>query len=153
MFIYRVVKALQTGRVKFAIVGGYAVALHGAVRGTVDLDLVLEITPSNYKHAEAALNGAGLVSRLPVSAEQVCAFRGEYIKNKNLIAWSFWNPSNPAEVVDIIITDNLANFKTIGVKAGGLELPVISRADLIRMKRKSGRPQDLEDVKALEAMK
>lgn len=143
---------MKAGRVKFAIAGGYAVALHGAVRGTVDIDLVLEISPANYKSAEEALNGAGLVSRLPVNAEQVFAFRGEYIKNKNLIAWSFWNPANPAEVVDIIITDNLKNFKTTVVKAGGLELPVISRADLIRMKRKSGRPQDLEDVKALEAL-
>lgn len=143
---------MRTERVKFAIAGGYAVALHGAVRGTVDLDLVLEISPSNYKHAEKALNGAGLVSRLPVNAEQVCAFRREYINNKNLIAWSFWNPSNPAEAVDIIITDDLKNFKTIAIKAGRLELPVISRADLIRMKLKSGRPQDLEDVKALETL-
>ncbi|HBB67505.1 MAG: hypothetical protein A2X28_00905 [Elusimicrobia bacterium GWA2_56_46] len=152
MFIYRIVKALKAGRVKFAIAGGYAVALYGAVRGTVDLDLVLEISRDNYKSAEEALNGAGLVSRLPVNAEQIFAFRGEYIKNKNLIAWSFWNPANPAEAVDLIITDNLKNFKTTVVKAGGLELPLISRADLIRMKRKSGRQQDLEDVKALEAL-
>lgn len=153
MFVYNIVKALKAERVKFAIAGGYAVALHGAVRGTVDLDLVLEISPANYTRAEVALNGAGLVSRLPVNARQVCAFRGEYIKNKNLIAWNFWNPSNPAEVVDIIITDNLKDFKAATIKAGGLELPVISRADLIRMKRKSGRPQDLEDAKALEALK
>ncbi|HBW22141.1 MAG TPA: hypothetical protein DEF68_02035 [Elusimicrobia bacterium] len=143
---------MKAGRVKFAIAGGYAVALYGAVRGTVDLDLVLEISRDNYKSAEEALNGAGLVSRLPVNAEQIFAFRGEYIKNKNLIAWSFWNPANPAEAVDLIITDNLKNFKTTVVKAGGLELPLISRADLIRMKRKSGRQQDLEDVKALEAL-
>ena len=153
MFIYRITKALRAGRVKFAIAGGYAVALHGAVRGTVDLDLVLEISPGNYKRAELALNGTGLVSRLPVSAEQVCAFRGEYIKNRNLIAWSFWNPGNPAEIVDIIITDNLKSLKTTNIRAGDMELPVISRADLIRMKRKSGRPQDLEDVKALESLK
>jgi hypothetical protein len=152
MFIHRIVTAFRTGRVKFAIAGGYAVALHGAVRGTVDLDLVLEISASNYKSAEEALNRVGLVSRLPVNSEQVFAFRNEYIKNKNLVAWSFWNPSNPAEIVDIIITDNLKNFKIVVIKSGGIGLPVISRPDLIRMKRKSGRPQDIEDVRALEAL-
>jgi len=55
--------------------------------------------------------------------------------------------------VDIIITDNLKSFKIINIKCGGLELPVVSRADLMRMKRKSGRPQDLEDIKALEGLK
>ncbi|HBE89393.1 MAG TPA: hypothetical protein DDW67_09685 [Elusimicrobia bacterium] len=153
MFIYRIVKALKAGKVKFAIAGGYAVALHGAVRGTVDLDIVLEISPLNFGRAEKALKAAGLESRLPVTAEQVCSFREEYIKKRNLIGWSFWNPANPAELVDIIITEDLAGLDTVTVKAGGERLPVVSRPDLIKMKRRSGRPQDIEDAKALEALR
>jgi hypothetical protein len=40
MFILKVVKALNAYKVHYAVVGGYAVALHGAVRGTVDLDFL-----------------------------------------------------------------------------------------------------------------
>ena len=41
MFLIRLVRALDKHKVDYAIVGGYAVALHGAIRGTVDVDLVL----------------------------------------------------------------------------------------------------------------
>lgn len=37
-FLNQICHALQTNRVRYALVGGYAVALHGAVRGTVDVD-------------------------------------------------------------------------------------------------------------------
>jgi len=43
MFILRVIEALKGHRVAYAIVGGYAVALHGAVRGTVDIDIIVKL--------------------------------------------------------------------------------------------------------------
>ena len=43
-FLSRVSKALDAAGVRYALVGGYAVALHGAVRGTVDIDIVLRWT-------------------------------------------------------------------------------------------------------------
>lgn len=153
MFLYRVVKALQSHKVKYAIVGGYAVALHGAVRGTVDLDLILSLSRNQFIAAEAAFKKIGLECRLPITAGQVFDFREEYIKNKNLVAWSFYNPTNPSEIVDIILTHDLAKIKTQRIKSDGTDLHVISIADLIRMKEQSGRPQDLEDVKALKRLK
>ena len=58
MFILKVVKALNAYKVHYAVVGGYAVALHGAVRGTVDLDLIINLTKNSMINAEKALNGA-----------------------------------------------------------------------------------------------
>ena len=149
MLIDRVVTAFRQARVRFAIAGGHAVALHGAVRGTVDLDLVLALSRANFTAAEAALNGMGLESRLPLKAEEVFDFREEYIRNRNLIAWSFVNPADPMEIVDIILTEDLESIQVDMVPLGRLRLPVVAVADLIRMKEKSGRPQDIEDVKAL----
>jgi len=40
MLIEKVVKSLSRHHVKYILVGGYAVALHGAVRGTVDIDFL-----------------------------------------------------------------------------------------------------------------
>jgi hypothetical protein len=39
MFIETVSKALSDHNVSYAVVGGYAVALHGAVRGTIDVNI------------------------------------------------------------------------------------------------------------------
>ena len=41
MFLTRVTQALSDHQVPYAIVGGHAVALHGALRGTVDIDFVI----------------------------------------------------------------------------------------------------------------
>ena len=149
MFIERVVACLRQEGVRFAIAGGYAVALHGAVRGTVDVDLVLALFRKNLVAAESALNRMGLRSRLPLKAEEVFDFREEYIRNRNLIAWSFVNPADPTELVDIVLTEDLVAMQVDMIPAGRLRLPVIAVPDLIRMKEKSGRAQDIEDIQAL----
>ncbi len=149
MFLERVVSALRRARVRFAIAGGHAVALHGAVRGTLDVDLVLSLSRRNFTAVETALNGMGLQSRLPLKAEEVFDFREEYIRNRNLIAWSFVNPADPTELVDIILTEDLGTMQVDMIPVGGLRLPVVAVADLIRMKEMSGRAQDLEDIQAL----
>lgn len=152
MFLHEVVAALQKAEVPFAIAGGYAVALHGAVRGTLDVDIILRRSRNQFFAAESALKELGLASRLPVSGAEVFDFREEYIKNKNLVAWSFYDPKDPSRIVDIIITHDLAKLKVKKMKSGGLTLPVLAVPDLIAMKKISARPQDLEDIRALEEL-
>ncbi len=153
MWIEQLIDALERHGVKYAIVGGYALALHGVVRGTVDVDLVLKISRDNYRNAEKALAEIGLTSRLPVGADEVIDFRDEYISNKNMVAWNFRNPKDPTQDVDIIITQDLSAIKIDKFKVGQRILPVVSVRDLIKMKRKSGRPQDIQDIEALERLK
>ena len=148
----RICAALRDAGVRYAIVGGHAVALHGAVRGTIDIDLVLRWTRRTLIDAEAALNGIGLESRLPISAEDVYSFRDEYIENRNLIAWNFHNPDDPLEQVDIVINYDLSGKKTRRFELPTGPVEVLAVADLIAMKRASGRPQDVEDVRALERL-
>ena len=153
MFILTVIKSLNNHKVKYALVGGYAVSLHGAVRGTVDVDIVIQLTKTAFLNAEKAFTEIGLQSRLPVSAEDVYRFRDEYIKNKNLVAWSFYNPKNPSEILDVIITQDLKGMKTVTKEIAGTKLKLASINDLIHMKRQSNRKQDIEDIKALEKLK
>lgn len=152
MLLLDVVRALRSADVSFAIAGGYAVALHGAVRGTVDIDLVLKLTEANYVAAEAALVGLGLAPRLPVSARQVFQFRREYIDNRNLIAWSFCDPHDPTRLVDIIITYEGNRVPTKRVMVAGESVPVLAKSALIAMKEGTGRPQDEADVDALRRL-
>lgn len=150
MFIHDVCAALAKEKIPYAIVGGYAVALHGAMRGTIDIDIVIHWTLNHLQKVETVFKEMGLVSLLPINAKDLFHFKEEYIRNRHLIAWNFYDPKNPINQVDLIINYDLrkGSTKTITTLQG--KLKILSAKDLIAMKKASGRPQDLADVKALE---
>lgn len=151
-FLERVCDALQRAGVRYAVVGGHAVALHGAVRGTLDIDIALNWSRKSLRDAEQALEGLGLESRLPVSADEVFEFREEFMNKRNLVAWNFYNADDLSEQVDIVLPYDLKGRKTKRITVGNTELRVLSLNDLIEMKRESGRAQDMADAEALEKL-
>lgn len=152
MFLHKVCQQLDAVKIPYAVVGGYAVALHGAARGTFDVDIAIEWSLKNLAKVESALKELGLVSRLPIDADSVFHFKEEYVQKRNLIAWNFYNPRKPIEQVDIIITFDLKHHKVKTMQTHEGKVRVLAKDDLIEMKTKSGRQQDLEDVKALEEL-
>lgn len=152
MFIIRLAESFDKAGVDYAVVGGMAVALQGIARGTIDIDLAINLTRESFENAVKALEGLGLQSKLPIDAKTVFAFRNEYIERRNLIAWSFANPKAPHEVVDILLTQDRRKVKVNSISVAGYKIKVASIPDLIRMKTDSGRPQDLEDVRALKEL-
>jgi hypothetical protein len=149
-FLGRVCRSLEAREVRYAIVGGHAVALHGAIRGTLDIDIAIAWNLESVQRTEKALHDLGLTSRLPISAEDVFNFRNEYIEKRNLIAWNFFNPGNTIEQVDLVITYDLKGKRRKRLETADGPVQILGRQDLIEMKRASGRPQDLEDASALE---
>ncbi len=146
-------EALNINGVRYAIVGGHAVALHGAVRGTVDYDFVINWNLKNLQKAEQALLKLGLVSRHPLSSIDIFNFKDEYVKNKNMIAWNFYDPTNPLSQVDIVITYDLKGRKIKNINFKNIKISIINIDDLISMKVKANREQDKEDVKALKKIR
>ncbi len=149
----KVCLAFKEHKVAYGIVGGYAVALHGVFRGTIDVDAIIEHSQAQFERCEKALKSIGLTPRLPVTAKEVFQFRKEYIEKRNMIAWSFINKNSPLEIVDIIITHDLSKCNTVSLKIDNFKVVVLSRDDLINMKSSSDRPQDREDVKLLRELK
>ena len=149
MKLSELVKALKKEKINYMIVGGYAVNFHGYSRNTVDIDLIIKFTLANLKKIEKLLQQMGMVSRLPIDAVSLYNFRDEYIKNRNLIAWNFYNENDPTDQIDILINHDVSDFKSEKFRVGQLELKVISKEDLIRMKKKAGRDKDLLDIKEL----
>ncbi len=152
MFILSLAKTLDAHQVDYAIVGGYAIALHGAVRGTIDVDLVINFSERDFIKAETVFKELGLESKLPLSAKQVFHFREEYIQNRNLIAWSFYSQKNPLHSVDVIITKDRRKIQVKEIPLGDVKLKIASIPDLIAMKSNTGRAQDRADVKALKEL-
>ncbi|MFL5493315.1 MAG: DUF6036 family nucleotidyltransferase, partial [Gemmatimonadales bacterium] len=52
-----VCRLLNAAGVRYVIVGGFALALHGAIRATKDVDVLIEPTLDNARRALEALEG------------------------------------------------------------------------------------------------
>lgn len=63
----RVLGALERAGVRYLVVGGVAVVLHGYLRTTADLDLVVGLEPENVRRAVGAFRDLGFEPRVPVA--------------------------------------------------------------------------------------
>ena len=73
-FVEKICRALDDAGVRFALVGGYAVALHGVPRGTIDVNLALRWTLEDLVRAgEIAMSRTG-------GPKVVQRFSDEYIE-------------------------------------------------------------------------
>ena len=83
--------------------------------------------------------------------------REEWLQKKHMRAFSLVDPSNPMRVVDLLLKpevpfeDLLA--RSLEALVGDTPVRVASLDDLITLKRHAGRPQDIADIEALEAIR
>jgi hypothetical protein len=156
--LLRVFSALEQARVRYLVVGGVAVVLHGHLRVTADLDLVVDLEPSNARSAVHALEQIGYRPRAPVPFAQFAdaSARQALIDDKGLIVFSLWSPTSPGTEVDLFAKEPFAFAETytraVRVELEGIIVPVIGLPDLIALKRAAGRSKDLEDAQALTAI-
>lgn len=152
MFLIQLIDTLEEEKINYCLVGGYALALQGLVRATVDVDIVISLDLKSLEKVESALKKINLESRIPVRAKDIYQFREEYIKNKNLVAWSFINPINPTEQLDILIIYDLKDIKSQQIKALNRKIKVATLESLLKLKSNAGRPQDLLDIQKIEEL-
>lgn len=157
--IEKVVAALERAGVHYMIVGGVAVVLHGHLRTTADLDLVVRLEPPHAGNAVLALSALGWRPRAPVPFESFAdpASRASWMRDKGLTVFSLYNPNVQAMEIDLFVSEPF-EFATVHGRAVRVQLEktmgtVIALDDLIAMKRAAGRPGDLADIAALEAIR
>lgn len=156
--IEQVLAALNAEKVRYLVVGGVAVVLHGHLRTTADLDLVVELAPDNARRAIVAIAGLGFRPRAPVPAEQFMdpAARRAWVEQKGLTVFSLWSDRLPEVEVDLFVEEPF-DFEEVYARAVHVPLDtitatVVSLEDLVAMKRATGRPIDLADIEALRAI-
>lgn len=157
--LFRTLEALSRANVRYLVVGGVAVVLHGYGRMTVDLDLVLDLEEANALVAMDVFDRLGFRARAPVA---VAAFadrttRRGWIEDKGLTVFSLWNPAMPMTEVDLFVEEPFvfteAYSRATQVVIGGVSIPVVGIDDLIALKQEAGRDKDLVDIKALQQIK
>jgi len=156
--LYTIFAALEHARVRYLVVGGVAVVLHGHPRFTADLDLVLHLEAENIRRAMEVLGKLGYRPRAPVPAESFAdkASRRSWIETKGLTVFSLWSPSHPLTAVDIFVEEPFpfeeAYSRSLRADLGDISVQVVSLEDLIALKRAAGRPKDLQDIEVLKSL-
>jgi hypothetical protein len=133
---------LADNKVRYLVIGGYAVMKYTEPRYTKDLDLWVATDRANAEKVFTALNAFGA----PLAGLSPEDFTKEGY---------FYQMGKPPFRLDIMMSIPGVDFEPawdnrVEVDFEGLKVPFISRADLIRAKRAGGRPQDLIDAENLE---
>ena len=151
--------ALDEADVRFVIVGGLAVVAHGHARLTVDTDLVIDLEEAPASRAMDALVALGLEPRAPVDARRFAdpKSRLSWIEEKGMLVFSFFDPRDQVAELDVFVESPLP-FEVLYADAiettvAGRRVRVASIDHLIEMKRRAGRPKDIEDIRELEALR
>jgi len=156
--VREILAVLNTAKVDYVVVGGLAVILHGYLRATADIDLVVGLAPDNCRRALDALGSIGFRPRLPVSIEDFAdpAIRKEWIEQKNMLVFQLWDPGNPMRSLDIFVREPIPFERLLGDAVekdiDGMAVRVASIEHLVEMKQAAGRARDLEDIAKLRAL-
>ncbi len=138
-----VCRLLNEAGVRYVVVGGFALALHGAVRATKDVDVLIEPTIDNARWALEALGQlrfgiARELSPSEVIAKPLTIIGDDPRVDLLTLAWS------------VRYADAAPRVRKVEIE--GVEIPYADIDTLIRTKQ-TGRLQDRADVETLEQLK
>ena len=136
------IQSLNNNNVRYLVVGGYAVALHGYPRYTKDIDIWVELSQENATKIIHALDDFGFGAlELKVS---------DFLDPEIVIQLGY-----PPNRIDIILSPSGVDFQTcylnrVIVEIEGTQVNFIDLENLRKNKKATGRIQDLADLENLE---
>ena len=139
----RVCATLNEHGANYLVIGGIACVLHGYVRATTDVDILIERTRENVERVLEALGKIGYGFAREWRAEEILARPVTVIGDDPqvdifTVAWS--------------VKYDGAKTRSSTVTVEGVDIPLIGIDDLIETKR-TGRPLDAADIEALEEIR
>lgn len=158
MFYLDIFKALNDNKIRYLVVGGIAVNLHGMQRSTADLDLIVALDSANALKFAETMKTLGYRPKVPVDALEFAdpAKRNEWINEKNMLVFSFYHPNDPMTLVDIFVKEPMPFAEMEKRKeereAFGVKIPVASINDIIALKSGTGRKKDEFDIEGLKEL-
>jgi hypothetical protein len=136
------IQSLNDNGVRYLVVGGYAVALHGHPRYTRDLDVWIDMSPDNAANVVKALGQFGFGSlALKIS---------DFLVPDQIIQLGY-----PPNRIDVLTTLPGVDFAScypsrLEIEVAGVRVNFIDLENLKKNKRATGRHQDLADLENLQ---
>lgn len=136
------IESLNANQVRYLVVGGYAVALHGHPRYTKDLEVWIELDRNNAQALLQALAQFGMGS-LELTAE-------DFLAPDQVVQLGF--PPNRIDILTAVSGVEFAKCyeQRVQVSLDGVSVDFIDLENLKKNKKASGRLQDLADLENLE---
>lgn len=140
--LYRLIRALGDARVDYALCGGLALAVHGKVRATIDIDLLVE--HGTLAAVKDACRSRGFI----IEADPMRLAGGDVVIER----LSAVIEDEVVSVDLLVVTDATRGAwdTRVAVQWRGVELWVVSREGLIALKQLRRSGQDLDDIVWLE---
>ena len=135
--------SLISHRVRFVVVGGHAVAIHGSPRMTEDLDVFVEASLANARRLRRTLVEFGFGEAAP--DEELLATPGKVF----MIGVQPYRIDILTHISGVEFAEAWATRKRVRTEVG--QVPFLSRELLLRNKAASGRDKDLADLALLGA--
>lgn len=158
MFYLDLFRALQDEKVRYLVVGGVAVNLHGIGRLTVDVDLMLALDSGNLGRFVGVARRFPLKPVIPVSLDDFTdsAKVAGWIRDKGMLAFALRSSDPATPTVDVLVRPAVpfdeAWARRVSRTVEGVEVPIASIEDIIRLKTNTGRQKDEADIKALRQL-
>jgi hypothetical protein len=135
------IQLLNDNHVRYLVIGGYAVALHGYPRYTKDIDIWIEMKPDNAANMVKALEQFGF-SSLGLQTT-------DFLVPDQIIQLGY-----PPNRIDLMTTAPGVEFEScyatrVEVEIDGVTVNFVD-LDNLKSKKASGRLQDLADLENLQ---
>jgi hypothetical protein len=151
-------QSLHQHQVRYLVCGGVAINLYGIPRATADLDIILDFDENNLHNFLECVKEFGYQQGLPISIMELSdqQKRMKLIREKNLIALSFFSSTFQIVTVDVLI-DIPVDFDTLWKnrsERNSTQTPLylVSVEDLAQLKKYSNREQDRLDIESLKKL-
>lgn len=136
--------SLNDQQVRYILVGGYSVILHGYSRTTGDMDIWVERSADNYNRIKMAFQQFGM----PVFDMT----HDNFLSHPN---WDVFTFGTPPVAIDIMVQLKGLDFETAFNKSvffvdEGLKIRTIHKDDLLQAKKSAGRFKDNNDLEHLQ---
>jgi hypothetical protein len=145
MFYLEIFRALEEHKVRYLLVGGLAMNLHGVPRMTMDIDLVIALDTRNLEGFIDAATSLQLQPILPIALSDLLDSekRGHWAKDRNMVAYALRPPEADGPTVDILIDPPIDIETALGRAVyrdlGSTRAVLASIEDMILLKEKTGR--------------
>jgi hypothetical protein len=158
VFYLELFKALQDDGVRYVLVGGLAVNLHGVSRLTMDVDLIIALDGENLSRFAKFAQRMGLRPVAPVTLADLgdAARVRSWIEERHMLAFALRPPGNADPTIDLLMQPAVPFAelfaRRIEKDLGGVRVPIACVDDLIALKTGTGRLKDQSDITALRTM-
>ena len=136
------IQLLNSHKIKYLVVGGYAVTMHGYPRYTADIDIWFCIDKSNAEKLIEALRDFGFGS-LDIKIN-------DFLNPNKVIQLGY-----PPNRIDLLTSISGVEFdecypKRVNTDIAGIQIDFIDLESLKKNKKATGRHKDLNDLENLE---